>query len=141
MSYVYIMNKNDHEKILICDENINPISERVDKNIAPRSKAFYVKFPGGYIGAYASMGGPMLFLNNEKYNFKDSSWGVSVRKGGKVNEACFYGFSQGDFSFEYPVVELDPLDPWSEEQFDDFYIWLAMKKNDPEFIDMWTEEV
>lgn len=141
MAYVYIRHKNDRSLLLSCDENYTPLAERHAGINKPRSKAFYVGFPGGFAGVYASPDGPTLFVNADKHLFHDPSWDVSVRKMGKNNQVSFTGLAQGPLTFEYPVVELDPLDPWSEEAFDDFFIWLAAKRNDQEFIQMWTDKV
>ncbi len=140
MGYVYLRHKNDRRCVLVCDRNYNPISEEDVGQGKPRNKAFYVKFPGGFVGVYSSVEGPVLFVNEGKSLFTDPSWAVSVHRQAGVNEVSFIGLAQGTLVFEYPVVELDPLDPWSEEQFDDFFIWLTKKRHDREFIDMWTEK-
>ncbi|HEV7813496.1 MAG TPA: hypothetical protein VGP06_00165 [Janthinobacterium sp.] len=85
------------------------------------------------------MNGPILFINGSKYPFTDPSWKVVVQKNARINEVRFTGPEQKNLTFAYPAVELDPMDPWSEESFDDFFIWLTTKRDDQEFIEMWTE--
>lgn len=139
MEHIYIRHKNDKSLVLSCDKNYNPLREESAGANKPRNKAFYVKFHGDFIGVYSSIHGPVLFVNANKHLFTDPSWSVSVQKKGGQNEVAFVGLGQGLEAFEYPVVELDPLDPWSEDLFDDFFIWLEKKRWDREFIDMWTD--
>ena len=142
MEHIYIRHKNDRGLVLLCDATYGPVAEKATGNAKPRNKAFYVRFPDGFIGVYSSVHGPVLFVNSSKYLFIDSSWSVSVQKKGALNEVKFAGLDQGSrsFQFEYAAVELDPLDPWSEEQFDDFFIWMTKKRCDREFIGMWTDK-
>lgn len=139
MNHIYMRHKNDRRLVLLCDKNYNPISEEYIGKNEPRSKAFYVGFCDGFIGVYSSVEGPVLFINDCKYLFADPSWNIRVQKNLGVNEVSFVGLDQSSLVFEYSAVELDPLDPWSEEQFDDFFIWLTNKRHDQEFIEMWTE--
>jgi hypothetical protein len=140
MENIYIRHKNNKDCVLLCDENYNPIDEEAAGTTRPRNKAFYVRFPDGFIGVYSSDQGPVLFVNANKFLFTDPSWSVSVRKKGTQNEVKFVDLFPVPQAFECPAVELDPLDPWSEEQFDDFFIWLTKKRDDREFIDMWTDK-
>jgi len=140
MATIYIRNKNDRNLLLACDENYDPLSEEVAGTNEPRSKAFYIRFAGGVVGVYSSSQGPVAFVNSEKRLFTDPGWSVSVQRMGATNEVSFTGLGDEISTFEYPTVKLDPLDPWSEEDFDDFFIWLTRKRNDQEFIRMWTEK-
>ncbi|WP_141676586.1 hypothetical protein [Pseudomonas bananamidigenes] len=141
MDTILLRHKSDRRFLLLCDEKYNPISEERSGQGVPRNKAFYVRFPGGFMGVYSSPEGPVFFVNDHKMLFSDPAWRVSVHKKMDVNEVFFAGLTKGDLAFEYSVVELDPLDPWSEEEFDDFYIWLTKKRNNREFIDIWTDVV
>lgn len=124
----------------MCDEHFVPLAEMPIGQVQPRDKAFYVEIPHGYIGVFSSINGPVLFIDRDKYLFSDPSWRVSVRKGPENNEVWFSNLIGADLHFKYKKVELDVLDPWSEEQFDDFFIWVSLKRNDCEFIDMWRDE-
>jgi hypothetical protein len=140
MATIFIRNKNDKNLLLACDEGCSPLSEGVAGMNKPRAKAFYVKFPGGFAGVYSSPQGPVAFVNGEKRLFIDPAWSVWVQKVEGVNKVSLAGLSREPMTFEYPAVELDPLDPWSEEEFDDFFIWLMRKRSDQEFIQMWTDK-
>lgn len=140
MTTIFIRNKNDKSLLLSCDEGYEPMSENVAGANKPRAKAFYVKVPGGFAGVYSSSQGPVAFVNGEKRLFTDPAWSVSVQKMGVTNKVSLTGLSREPMTFEYPTVKLDPLDPWSEEEFDDFFIWLVRKRSDQEFIQMWTDK-
>jgi hypothetical protein len=136
---ICLQHKYDRRFVLLCDKNYNPISEENADQKKTRNKAFYVRFPDGFIGVYSSLEGPVLFVNDDKKLFNDPTWSVSVKKRAEVNEVSFGGLSNEALVFEYPVVELDLLNPWSEEPFDDFFIWLTSKRDDREFIEIWTD--
>jgi hypothetical protein len=140
MEYICLQNKTDRRFVLLCDQNFNPISEQDAGQGKPRNKAFYVRFSGGFMGVYSSSKGPVLFVNDRKFFFTDWTWSLSIQKKAGVNKVDFTGLTHDVLMIEYLPVELDPLDPWSEEQFDDFFIWLVNKRHDREFIGMWTDK-
>lgn len=140
MRYTYLKHKSDRSLVLKCDCDHNPLVEEKLIGLRPKSPAAYLRFPDGFIGVYPSPAGPVLFVNDQKYLFTDPSWQVSVAKFGTMNEVTFTGFAGGDLNFRYPAVELDPLDPWSEEEFDDLFIWLTTHKDSSSLIRMWTME-
>lgn len=139
MEYIVFQHKSDRRFVLLCDEDYNPIIEEESGQREPRNKALYASFAGGFAGVYSSIEGPVLFVNRSKILFSDPSWSVSVKKNGDTNKVKFSGLNSSVLEFEYPAVKLDAMDPWSEEQFDDFFIWLTNKRHDREFMDVWTE--
>lgn len=139
MDHVYFQHKNDRHRVLACDQDYCPISEEDIAQKELRNRALYVRFPQGFIGVYSSPAGPVLFVNNSKHVFSDWSWNVSVQKGDGFNTFSLIGLTADPLVFDYPEVELCPMDPWSEEVFDNFFLWLANKRHDREFMDMWTE--
>lgn len=140
MNEIYIRHKNAGNRMLVCDGDYRPLTEVSGGQHKPRNKAFYIKCSVGYIGVYSSPQGPVLFLNDQKFLFTDAAWTVSVQKNGATNRASFTGLGQAPLAFDYPATELDPSDPWSEEQFDDFFIWLETKRSDRELVAMWTDK-
>jgi hypothetical protein len=140
MSAIYVRHKNVPGRVLVCDSDYRPLSEEISAQYKPRNKAFYTACAAGFIGVYSSSRGPVLFINERKFLFADAAWSVSVQKGGATNRVTFTGLEQEPLTFDVPVTELDPLDPWSEEQFDDFFLWLETKRSDRELIAMWTDK-
>jgi hypothetical protein len=104
-----------------------------------RKKAFYLPIPGGFIGAFSSAAGPVLFVNADQYAFTDTSWSVRVDMQGDARRAVFDGLLSGPLVVNYPAVKADPADAWADERLDDFYQWLATNRADPELIAMWTD--
>lgn len=140
MKYIYVKHEYDHDLVLKCDHHHTPITEEKLVGTRPKSPASYLKFAGGFIGVYPSLARPVFFVNDRKYLFTDPSWHISVAKYGPENEVTFTGLVDGDIAFRYPAAELDPFNPWSDEEHEDFFIWLRTYKDDPETIRMWTKE-
>lgn len=138
MRNIYIRHKVDTSVVLVCDDNFNPVKEASAAHQKLEDKACYVSFAGCFFGVYSSVDGPVMFVNDEKYLFADKCWAVLVRPGKQMNTVVFSGLKSGIFSFDYPPVKLDPLDPWLEEEFDDFFIWLSKQRSNGEFVRMWT---
>ena len=89
---LHVGHKLDPKRDLVCDDAMRPLQEAPADPARPRRrKAFYVTFPGGYIGAFSSPAGPMLFVNGEQYAFRDPSWSVRVEMKGDARRAVFDG--------------------------------------------------
>jgi hypothetical protein len=131
MRYIYVKHEYDRSLVLKCDRHYIPIAEEKLVGDRPNCFASYLGFPGGFLGTYPSPAGPIFFVNNQKYLFTDPSWHISVAKYGPENEVTFTGLIDGKLVFRYPAVELDPINPWSDEEHDDFFIWLMTHKDDP----------
>lgn len=136
---IYVRHKNELKKFLVCNEDYIPIREEYIERKMPYRKSFYTRFVDGYIGVYSSLQGPVLFVNNKKYLFKDESWGICVKKKNAENKVIFSGLDGEDLVFDSPLVPVDNLNPWSEEGFDDFFLWLESHRYNQEFIRIWTE--
>jgi len=137
---IHVGHKLDRKRDLVCDAAMRPLHEAPADPAHPRRrKAFYVPFAGGFLGAFSSPGGPMLFVNGEQYAFRDPSWSVRVEIHGEARRAVFDGLRTGPLVVDYPAVRTDPADTWADERLDDFYQWLAAKRADQELIAMWTD--
>ncbi|MFK3799397.1 hypothetical protein [Pseudomonas sp. NPDC088444] len=141
MCEFYIRHKTDRGVILICDQDFNPVKETIAAGQKLQDKACYISLGGYVFGVYPSVEGPVMFIDSEKYLFTDERWAVSVQPGREMNKVVFSGLRSNDFNFEYPTVNLDPLDPWSEEEFDDYFKWLSKQRSNAEFIRMWTLKI
>jgi hypothetical protein len=140
MNNIFLGHKTDRKKFLLCDEIMNPIQEvfELPLNSKQMAKAFYVNFPNGYMGAFATTKGPCFFINRDKYDFTDSSWCVHVEKFINHNHVSFKGLQSGDLAFDYSRIKINSADMWGEENLDDFYIWLEQARAKKELIEMWT---
>jgi hypothetical protein len=45
----------------------------------------------------------------------------------------------GPLVVDYPAFKADPADAFADERLDDFHLWLAGKRGDPELNVMWTD--
>ncbi|WP_157209753.1 hypothetical protein [Marinimicrobium agarilyticum] len=84
--------------------------------------------------------GPWLLVNQKEYHFTDSEWKVEVEilKG----ENVFRLWVRRELVIEetYSPAPVDDLDPWSDEESEDLFVWLTRKRNDEEFIELWTDK-
>lgn len=137
---IHVGHKLDRTRDLVCDATMRPLHEApADPSHPRRRKAFYVPFAGGFIGAFSSPAGPMLFVNGEQYAFRDPSWSVRVEMKGDARRAVFDGLRTGPLSVDYAPVRSEPADTWADERLDDFYQWLVAKRADQELMAMWTD--
>ncbi|PAU82155.1 hypothetical protein CK501_03115 [Halovibrio salipaludis] len=84
--------------------------------------------------------GPKLFINDHQYSFRDSSWSADVQEGDSENQFIIREHGLEVLRIAYPPAAVDELDPWSDEETEDFFKWVVAKQNDEEFIEMWTVE-
>jgi hypothetical protein len=138
MNELYIRHKNLKDRMLVCDTQYRLLHEVSSVPHKLRDKAFYTHCSVGYVGVYSSPQGPILFINDRQFPFTDAAWNITVQRKKAVNQVTFTGINEGPLTFDHPLVEPDPLDPWSEVAFDDFFNWLATKRTDLELIGMWT---
>lgn len=137
MKEIYIRNKISKEKYLRYSYEFGPIEEVGVGSVLlnPRVKSCYVKFSKGFLGVVGSISGPFFFINEHIFYFSDLNWTVKVE-----NKNVFYLFENGVevFKEKYSSPPLDELDPWSDDESVDFFIWLEAKRNNEEFVEMWT---
>ena len=106
----------------------------------PRKKASYVKHKDTFIGVFASTQGPVLFINQKLFFFTDQSWVVKLNKQANGNQFTLLQNGQKLFEADYHPPKPDPLDPWSDEESVDLFVWITAKRNDQEIAQMWTLE-
>ena len=136
----YLGHRHDRGRELVCNAAMIPLAEaRADSRHAQLPKATYVDFPGGFVGAFSSPAGPVLFVNGDQHRFTDPSWSVRVEKRGDVHRAIFTGLIGGPLVIDYRAWRADPADAWADETLDDFYQWLAAKRASASLIHLWTD--
>ncbi len=139
MKNIYMRHKREKDRFLVCNENYSPLYEEHIRSPMPYTKSFYTDFTKGYMGVYSSKQGPTLFINNDKYLFTDPSWNITIKRNGKSRHICFSGLREQDLAFEAQAFPTDECDPWSEEEFDDFFVWLESHRSNQELIKIWTD--
>ncbi len=143
MNLIFLTNKSDRNQLLRYSHESGPIDEcpRISCQYKPTPRGVYAKFDGMFVGAIGSKLGPFLFIGTQEYYFSDKSWSVKTFK--EENRNVFSLINKGvvSLSIEYKPLDLDELDPWSDDESEDFFIWLEAKRNDEEFIEMWTLNV
>lgn len=138
MTDVYLRHKSLKNRYLKYNEWSGPIHEVDTLPEKVRAKACYTPFSGGFLGVIGTSKGPYFFINKDRFDFLDSNWKLSVERGYGKNVVTIYLNNDLILKEEYYQPELDPLDPWSDVESEDFFIWLESKRKDEEFIEMWS---
>lgn len=140
MAVEYIRNRNGESKALKYDPQSGPLLEVHLDGIKDklRKKGCYVRHGDDFLGVIGTRNGPVLFVNDTIYPFSDSSWTPSIEKKGTFNQFLIKENGNEVLRLNYSPSEVDELDPWSDEQSVDFYLWVVNKKQDDEFFEMWT---
>lgn len=140
MAIELIRHKNSVDVVLEYDSEIGPVREiNINSHsVSLRSKACYVSFSDGFAGVLGTSVGPVLFINCRKYQFSDARWKARIDKEGESNTFTLNEAGKDTVKITYHPFEVDALDPWSEESFDDFYSWVIGKRADSEFFEIWS---
>ncbi|WP_347330489.1 hypothetical protein [Marinimicrobium locisalis] len=137
-----VKNKADKSRLLDIDLNSGRTQEmsRSEATVSPKKKGFFEEWSRGYMYVLSGKSGPYLTVGQRKYYFSNPEWSAEVEK--LKDENVFRLWERGRLVIEelYSPPQVDDLDPWSDEESEDFFVWLSNKKNDEEFIEMWTDE-
>lgn len=138
-----IKNKSDQNRLLKVDLSCGRIQEicRSEGTFPPPiQKGFFEKWSKGYMYALSGSNGPCLTVGTRSYDFRSPEWKAEVEKLGNGN--VFRLCEEGRLVIEelYSPPSVDELDPWSDEESEDFFVWISNKKNDEELIEMWTDK-
>ena len=142
MSTKLLRNRDVFNCILEYDTSAGPLKE-VSASSVPEEKIAklgnYIKLNGKYYGVYATPDGPCFFYQADKFLLNDPS---SVFRHTRGEGQHHFRFTYNDkviIDLEYDHWDDLDIDPWSEEDFIDFFIWLTKSSSNQEFISMWTE--
>lgn len=143
MPLVYIRNRGSSGRYLEYDYAVGKPIREVEPDTVPglrRKKANYIRHGDDFMGVIGSKYGPILFINNHQYPFRDSGWSAEVQEGDSESQFIVREDGLEVLRIAYPPAAVDELDPWSDEETEDFFKSVAAKQNDQEFIRMWTVE-
>lgn len=135
-----IKRKSDRNLLVDVDFDSGQVKEikRSDSKERPVPKAFFEKYSKGYLYVLASERGPVLKVNGKSYYFIDPDWHAEVEKSGQIGVFRLWQGQNLELEERYSRPNVDELDPWSDEESEDFFVWVSEKKNDAELIEMWT---
>ncbi|WP_415891270.1 hypothetical protein ACMXYV_08115 [Neptuniibacter sp. SY11_33] len=136
----YIKKFNDSSMVILFDDQNTKVEiERslVDGMIMP--KGFYIKENDCFLGVFSSNEGPVFFVGDQNFRFCDEGWDILVTEKGCKRTAEIKKGDEDLISISYTAPKIDELDPWSDKSSVDFYHWLKSRRNDKEFIEMWTD--
>ncbi|ODC03113.1 hypothetical protein BFW38_05695 [Terasakiispira papahanaumokuakeensis] len=142
MSTKLLRNRDIFNYILEYDTSTGPLNEVSALNV-PEKKieklGNYIKLDKIYYGVYATPDGPCFFFNNQKILLNDPKVKFEHSKGKEQHyfRLTYNGEIKIDLKYDH-WDDID-IDPWAEEDFIDFFIWLTKSSGNQEFISMWTE--
>lgn len=142
MSTKLFRNRDVFNCILEYDTLAGPLKETSISSVPEEKIAKlgnYIKLDGKYYGIYATSNGPCFFYQDDKFLL--NSLGVVFQHTRGESQHYFRFIYNGKVVIDLKYDHWDDLDidPWSEEDFIDFFIWLTKSSSNQEFINMWTE--
>jgi hypothetical protein len=142
MSIKFVRNRDVFNYILEYDTLAGPLKEVSASSVQEEKIAKlgnYIKFDGKYYGIYATENGPCFFYQGNKFLLNDPGVVFQHTRGGDQHHFRFTYIDKVIINLKYDHWDDLDIDPWSEEDFIDFFIWLTKSSSNQEFIKMWTE--
>ncbi|MBU2072485.1 MAG: hypothetical protein KKE72_15640 [Gammaproteobacteria bacterium] len=142
MSTKLFRNRDVFNCILEYDTSAGPLKEVSVSSVAEKKIAkhgTYIKLDGKYYGIYATANGPCFFFQDDEFLLRDPD---AVFQHESREKQHYFRFTYNDkvvIDLTYDHWDDLDIDPWSDEDFIDFFIWLTKSSGDQEFINMWTE--
>ncbi len=137
----FIRNRDSFNTVLQYDDVLGPIKELPASDVGVSQileLANYIKLNDKYFGLIASSEGPCLFVQKDKFPLNNIDIKVFHRRGEESHH--FKMERKGVIVIDeiYPRWQDLDIDPWSDEDFIDFFIFITNAARNPEFIQMWT---
>jgi len=142
MSTKLLRNRDAFNRILEYHTSAGPQKEVSPANVSEEKIAKlgnYIKLNDKYYGTYATPNGPCFFYQTDKFLLNDPGSEFLHFKGTDRHHFKFKYNDKLIIDLEYDRWDDLDIDPWSDEDFIDFFIWLTKSSSNQEFIKMWTE--
>jgi hypothetical protein len=142
MSIKLFRNRDVFNSVLEYDTSAGPLKEGSASNVQEERIAKlgnYIKLNGMYYGVYATPNGPCFFYQNDEFLINDPGSVFQHTKGDVQHNFRFIYKGQVVIDLNYDHWDDLNIDPWSDEEFIDFFIWLTKVSSNQEIINMWTE--
>ncbi|MFP8965675.1 hypothetical protein ACKC9G_03730 [Pokkaliibacter sp. CJK22405] len=142
MSTKLLRNRDIYNYLLEYDNNLGPLREisaanTPDSNI--EKKGTYIKLGADFFGIIASKNGPLFFANQQQFPINSTELTFTHSRGEEQHTfTCHYQGKQ-IINLTYDRWDDIDIDPWSDEDFIDFFIWLTKSSKNHDFINQWTD--
>ena len=137
-------NRDIFNCILEYDTSTGPVKE-VSASSVPEGEISelgnYIKLSGEYYGIYATKNGPCFFYQADRFLLNDLGTVFQHSRGEDKHHFRFIHDGQVIIDLKYDHWDDLDIDPWSEEDFVDFFIWLTKSSSSQEFLSLWTEKL
>lgn len=141
MTIIILRNRDVYNSALQFDSERGPINEILSTEI-PDQEIFkqgnYIKHGGHFFGIYATEIGPKFFRDYDSFLLNDPKLIFQHIKGYPQHHFKFFYDEKELMSLSYDHWDDLDIDPWSDEDFIDFFIWITKSYKNPQFIHLWT---
>lgn len=134
----YLRHRQRRDVVLVCDDQFHPMAQTPARQQTVWPLGFYLDDPLGWVGVFASTVGPIFFVNQQQWLWS-ANWSITIKTIDDQHQVCWQD-AEGQRCWWTPITPLEVTDPWSSAQVDDFWLWLAAKRHDAEFVQIWTIE-
>lgn len=141
MTTLHLQNRDVHNRILEYDKCSGPIAEHHLDSIPPESLSelgCYISVNDEIYGIYASSNGPVFFSPVGEIELKSKEVKCRVENGESTNRFVCSVDKNDIINLRYKRWENVNVDPWSGEDFVDFFVWFSKTYNSPGFLRQWS---
>lgn len=144
MTKIFIRNHDQHK--YVCEYSVGTGAcrelprEEMEAQDSQVSRGFYVRNGEHLIGVFASTEGPVFFINEKTYLLRERDWNMEVTQEQDEKRFRFLWKSE-------EVLSLNYKDPYgvgthfgADEEFVDFYTWIAQRKQSDRFVPYFTSK-
>ncbi len=136
---IYLQNFEKYQEVLAYHANGDyHIRSQIDVT-EEKTKGTYVSKENTIIGIYASIDGPVVFLNHEKYYLKTDNLQFDIEE--RSDSRRKFKLTKSGvpiYEYTYPRTEFVDYDPWSSEDDVDFFSWLVKISQKDHFVMNYT---
>ncbi|MGE5416711.1 MAG: hypothetical protein ACM3UZ_08110 [Acidobacteriota bacterium] len=102
-------------------------------------RGFYITNEKDILGLFASVQGPVFFVNNKMYLLSEKEWSFKIDAlSDSKNIFHFYYGGIEEYSSSYTKPTDLSVHAYADEEFMDFYQWLLTKKDSKTFVSFYT---
>lgn len=138
---IYIQNHDIHKKICMYNVENGAYVEK-ERTEFPELKetwrGFYKNANKDIIGIFATDKGPVFFVNDVMYLLTEKDWDFKVETLQDINLFTFLYDGKEQYRIQYQRTKDIGVHAYADEEFMDFFVWMAKKKESKTFIGFYT---
>lgn len=138
---IAIQNHDMYKMICVYDTTTGDCSEMERSELEDLNKTwrgFYTKKANNLIGVFATNKGPVFFVNSDMYLLAQNDWNFHVEVFPEKSIFSFVYNDEEHYKLEYTRPKELGVNPYADEEFMDFFVWMAKNKANKNFIGFYT---